>query len=73
MYGPYTRALDPWGTSLPANVLSGTRGYLEDWYAAASLWLKRKGGPRWRVDHAYLWALNSWDVTGVHTQVRCVC
>ena len=44
------------------NVVSGTRTYVQEWYAAAALWLKRKGGPRWRVDHVFLWNLNSWDL-----------
>jgi hypothetical protein len=62
VYGGYTRKTDPWRNSLPPNVLSDTRQYLEVWYRAAALWLKRKGGPRWRVDHVFLWNLNSWDV-----------
>lgn len=66
VYGGYTRKTDPWRNSLPPNVLSDTRQYLETWYRAAALWLKRKGGPRWRVDHVFLWNLNSWDV-----QVSC--
>jgi hypothetical protein len=43
-------------------VISDTKQYLETWYRAAALWLKRKGGPRWRVDHVFMWNLNSWDV-----------
>ena len=62
VYGPYTRKLDPWRNYLPAGVLSGTRQYQQRWYAAACLWLLRKGGPTWRVDHVFLWNLNSWDV-----------
>ena len=50
-------------TALAAvNVLSGTRAFVVEWYKAAALWLKRKGGPRWRVDHVFLWNLNSWDL-----------
>eukprot|EP00775_Hariotina_reticulata_P004880 gene4880-5125_t len=68
VYGAYTRNLDPWRSYLPENILCGTRDYLEDWYAAAAIWLSRKGGPTWRVDHVFLWNLNSWDVLGVHMQ-----
>ncbi|KAF6266260.1 hypothetical protein COO60DRAFT_1669582 [Scenedesmus sp. NREL 46B-D3] len=45
VYGGYTRKTDPWRNSLPLTVLSDTRQYLEVWYRAAALWLKRKGGP----------------------------
>lgn len=43
-------------------VISGTRVYLRAWYSNALLWLRRKGGPTWRVDHVFLWNLNSWDI-----------
>lgn len=68
VYGPYTRKLDPWRNYLPPYVVSGTREYMHDWYRAASVWLQRKGGPRWRVDHAMLWSLNSWDVLGISVE-----
>jgi hypothetical protein len=66
VYGGYTRKTDPWRNSLPPNVISDTKQYLETWYRAAALWLKRKGGPRWRVDHVFIWNLNSWDVQVRH-------
>jgi hypothetical protein len=68
VYGPYTRRLDPWRNYLPPYVVSGTREYMHDWYRAASVWLQRKGGPKWRVDHAMLWSLNSWDVLGISVE-----
>jgi hypothetical protein len=68
VYGPYTRKLDPWRNYLPPYVVSGTREYMHDWYRAASVWLQRKGGPTWRVDHAMLWSLNSWDVLGISVE-----
>lgn len=68
VYGPYTRKLDPWRLFLPVNVLVGTREYLYDWFGAASIWLAKKGGPTWRVDHVFMWNLNSWDLQGIHME-----
>ncbi len=44
------------------NIIVGTKQYLNTWYANALLWLKRKGGPNYRVDHVFIWNLNSWDI-----------
>lgn len=68
MYGPYTRKLDPWRLFLPYNVAVGTRAFMHEWWEAAALWLARKGGPTWRVDHVFMWNLNSWDLLGVHME-----
>jgi hypothetical protein len=48
--------------SSAVNVLVGTRNYMYDWWTAATVWLARKGGPTWRVDHVFMWNLNSWDL-----------
>jgi hypothetical protein len=44
------------------NIVVGTRQCMYDWFTAASMWLSRKGGPTWRVDHVFMWNLNSWDL-----------
>ena len=46
----------------PDNVVVGTRQFMHDWFTAASMWLAKKGGPTWRVDHVFMWNLNSWDL-----------
>lgn len=51
---------------MPERVLVGTRGYLRAVYADVAHWLERKGGPTWRVDHFFIWCLDSWDVLGAH-------
>lgn len=47
---------------LAVNVLVGTRDYMHDWFSASTIWLAKKGGPTWRVDHVFMWNLNSWDL-----------
>jgi hypothetical protein len=50
------------------NVVVGTRDRMHDWFNAATMWLAKKGGPTWRVDHVFMWNLNSWDVQGIHME-----
>jgi hypothetical protein len=61
VFGAYTRRLDPWDNHLPRErVISATQQLLRKWYGTVMLWLQRKGGPTYRVDHVFIWNLNSW-------------
>jgi len=59
LWYPYATNKDPWRNPQ-------FNAYRRKLYSATSDWLKKKGGPTYRVDGLYVWNAGSWDATGVH-------
>jgi hypothetical protein len=56
IYGEYRVARDPWQGDVAT--------FRRDYYRALVDYLRGNG--RWRVDRAYLWSLDSWDVQAIY-------
>lgn len=70
MFGSYAPEIDPWKTAAPESEAVETRTWRRRFYKETSRWLMDGGGPRYRVDGLYLWALASWDVQAIHYASR---
>lgn len=68
IWGSYNPATDPWKTITPETQQIEVRDWRRRFMKETSRWLMAGGGPEYRVDGVYLWALASWDV-----QVRPSC
>eukprot|EP00878_Enallax_costatus_P043255 GHUV01051117.1.p2 GENE.GHUV01051117.1~~GHUV01051117.1.p2 ORF type:complete len:160 (+),score=50.77 GHUV01051117.1:74-481(+) len=62
IFGNYNPATDPWKTAEPETKQIEVRDWRRHFYKETFRWLMDGGGPRYRVDGVYLWALASWDV-----------
>ncbi len=56
IYGEYRAAKDPWQGDLSA--------FRRDYYRAFLGYLRGVG--RWRIDRAFIWSLDSWDVQAIY-------
>lgn len=61
---------DPWRTNAPESESIEVRDWRRHFYKQTSRWLMTGGGPTYRVDGLYLWALASWDVQAIHYASR---
>ena len=59
VHGPYVRKNDPWQSQ-------AQKIYQKNFYCAGLLYLSNQKPATYRVTHAYLWNLTSWDVQGLY-------
>jgi hypothetical protein len=59
MMGPYKVKNDPW---LPVHM----RDFRRKYYKRMIQWAAKGTGPSYRVDYAFTWNVNSWDIAGIY-------
>ncbi len=59
VHGPFATATNPWSQS-------DLKAFQEDFYCAGLHYLEGGFGRKWKISHAFIWNLTSWDVQAVY-------
>lgn len=59
IWAVYNTAQDPWRNA-------DYKLYRREWFKALTTFLYGGGGPRYKVDAAFIWSVGTWDVAAIH-------